>query len=267
VSGVQPDLYAPFANTTREIQANGVTIFRNGQPEAPEKILAALHPGDNLLTFLAASQADGNGGFSGEFALMPVPCAGGESVDLDKSWTIWTDETNSYETDFPASGHWLMARKSVWIPEQYRDRDVWIEVRALVPSHATGVATNGRFRYDSVSYGARFRRNPLLINITPDIHFGQENEIVLAAPASTTSSQSATATSNRPAWSSSRRGRSREIPRPGAWALPFASDHGRTGSTRFQVSVTLREAVFSVVNLRLCALAYRETTHPSSAPD
>ncbi len=177
--GVQPILNKFYADSTREVAANGITIFRNGKPEDPQKVLAALHPGKNLLTFLAASNSDGNGGFSGDFVLLRIPAANGESVDISQGWTIYANETDSYRTDFPAAGTWLLARKSIWIPRQYQNDNVWIEVDSSDPRHASAVATNGRYRYASISYGARFRIEPLLLNITPDIRFGQENEIDL----------------------------------------------------------------------------------------
>ncbi len=179
LNGAQPAFNRFYADSTVEVEANGVTIFKNGKAEDPQKVLEALHSGENLLTFLAAANGDGNGGFSGDFVLLRIPGAKGETVDIGKGWTIYASETDSYQADFPATGRWLMARKSIWIPRQYRNDNVWIEVATKDPSHMTGVATNGRYRYESIAYGARYRIHPFLLNITPDVRFGQENEIDL----------------------------------------------------------------------------------------
>ena len=39
--------------------------------------------------------------------------------------------------------------------------------------------TFGRYRYEANAHGYKFRPTPLLVNITPDVRFGQENEIAL----------------------------------------------------------------------------------------
>ena len=55
----------------------------------------------------------------------------------------------------------------------FKGDDVWMEVDGTVSS----VAVNGRLRYVSNNYGAKISPKPYLVNITPDIRFGEENEI------------------------------------------------------------------------------------------
>ena len=178
--GVEPLWDTLLSGSVREMAINGVLIIKDDRPVNGDKILAALKPGANEFTVLCAARGDtGNGGISGEFALRRIPGAGGEALDLNRGWTVYASETDSYRVDFPAVGKWLLARKSVLIPEQYRGSTVWIEIRAKDSNHATGVSMNGRYRYDSNCYGCKFRPTPLLVNITPDVRFGEENDLVI----------------------------------------------------------------------------------------
>lgn len=159
----------------RRVTVNGLVIFENGRNVNEDKILAALKPGSNDLAILTSGDKDGNGGFFGEIGLRRIPGASGEIVSLQEGWTAYPSDTESVTVSFPAKGQWLLARKQVSIPEKYKDHQVWLEVDG-----ASTAATNGRVRYASNNYGAKISPRPYLVNITPDVKFGQENEIAIA---------------------------------------------------------------------------------------
>jgi len=157
----------------REVSVNGLVIQQNGKTVNQDKLLSVLKPGKNLLTLLSASGPDGNGGFYGDMGFRRLPGASGETMDLNKAWTVYPTEVDPQSVDLPNAGKWLLARRNVIIPAKYRHDQVWIEVDGLPV-----IATNGRVRYASNGNGSP---KPTLVNITPDIHFGEENEIVLGS--------------------------------------------------------------------------------------
>ena len=82
----------------------------------------------------------------------------------------------------PKTGTWLMVRKSVVVPRKYRGDSVWIEVYSTTPNFAQLACVNGVVRCLPnmfKMFGFRYAPNPLLVNITPDIHFGQANDIII----------------------------------------------------------------------------------------
>jgi hypothetical protein len=164
-------------NNLRDVTVNGLTILEKGRPVNQDKILAALKPGKNQLSLLSASGADGNGGFYGEMGFRRIPGASGETMDVSSGWTAYPAETDPKPVDFPAKGEWLMARKNVNVPAKFKGSDVWIEIEG----NASCVAVNGRLRYVSNNYGAKLSPHPYLVNITPDIRFGVDNEIAFGS--------------------------------------------------------------------------------------
>jgi len=159
----------------RRVTVNGVAIYEDGKEVNRDKILATLKPGANELAILTSGDKEGNGGFFGEMGLRRIPGASGEILSLQDGWTAYPSDIESVEVSFPAKGKWLMARKNVTIPDKYKAHQVWLEVDG-----ASTAATNGRVRYASNNYGAKISPRPYLVNITPDVKFGQENEIAIA---------------------------------------------------------------------------------------
>ncbi|MDR1304556.1 MAG: beta-galactosidase trimerization domain-containing protein [Verrucomicrobiales bacterium] len=156
-----------------ELQVNGQVIV-SGTAIANDQLLGALRPGKNLIAILVRAGQDGNAGLIADFVFAPVPGKNAESLTVNDDWTVYPDEITPQTVSLPAKGVWLLARKSITIPDKYQDCDVWLEAPgALV------VAANGRSRYNSNMYGSRYRRNTLLINITPDLKFGAANDVWL----------------------------------------------------------------------------------------
>ena len=114
----------------------------------------------------------------GEFRLRRVPAGNGEEVDLSKNWTIYLKDNDSILKSFPCKVKCVMARKTVMIPEKYRNKTVWLEVKAAKPDMITFVSTNGRMRYHG-RHGSASWLGAMWINITPDIKFGAENDIII----------------------------------------------------------------------------------------
>jgi hypothetical protein len=160
-------------NNLKDITVNGLIILEKGKPVNRDKILSSLKPGKNQLTLLSSSGADGNGGFYGEMGFRRIPGASGEIMDISSGWTVYPVETEPQSVNFPGKGKWMMARKNVNLPVKFKGRDVWIEI----DGNASCVAVNGRLRYVSNNYGAKISPKPYLVNITPDIRFGEDNEI------------------------------------------------------------------------------------------
>jgi hypothetical protein len=161
--------------TPGEMAINGVVVARNENTVAtPAQILAALKPGDNLLTVLSnGRKGDGNGGFTSIFALRRLPA--GEEVDLSADWTGYTSEVDSTKVSFPAQGQWIMLRKQWTLPEASRNvGSVWAEVDGAVAA----VSVNGRVLYNSNRYGSVFpSRGTLRVNITAALKREGQNEI------------------------------------------------------------------------------------------
>jgi len=164
-------------NNLRDVTVNGQLILEKGRQVNQDKILTALKPGKNELVLLSASGADGNGGFYGEMGFRRIPGASGETMDVSSGWTVYPVETDPKSVDFPGKGEWLMARKNINIPAKFKGSDVWIEIEG----NASCVAVNGRLRYVSNNYGAKLSPRPYLVNITPDIRFGEDNEIAFGS--------------------------------------------------------------------------------------
>jgi hypothetical protein len=162
-------------HTDQQMALNGTPIGDKGKYDQAQ-VLAAFKPGENVLSVLCGANGAGNGGMIADFVLCPVPGAGAKTLDLNTGWTVYPTDITSQLVDLPANGDWLMARQTVKIPDQYRDCQVWIEAPGV-----SQVSTNGALRYPSNNYGARYHRSSLLVNITPDIHFGQDNEIALGS--------------------------------------------------------------------------------------
>ncbi len=164
----------------RQMAINGLTIVDHGALVHQDQLLAALKPGANTLTVVCSGNPDGNGGLTGDFCIRRIP--GGDKMDISSGWDLYSSETEKTVVDFPWSGVSLMARKQVVVPEKYRGCDVYIKA-ANVPGkdgQPGFVATNGRWRYTANGYGAKHTdMMPMLINITPDIKFGQPNDIWL----------------------------------------------------------------------------------------
>ncbi|MDR1304558.1 MAG: beta-galactosidase trimerization domain-containing protein [Verrucomicrobiales bacterium] len=158
-----------------ELWVNGSVIV-SGANTDHEKLFAVLKPGNNIVTLLVRAEDDGNGGRINEFMFARVPGKHGEALTVNDNWTVYPDETTPQPVSFPAKGEWMLARKKITVPEKYRDCEVWLEARG-----ATIGAVNGRSRYNSNNYGARNRRAALLINVTPDIKFGADNDVWLGA--------------------------------------------------------------------------------------
>lgn len=160
-----------FAGTA-EMAMNGTVIARNEMPVAtPEQILAALKPGDNLLTILASGRrGDGDGGVTTYFALRRLPA--GKEVDISSDWTGYATEVDPASVSFPARGEWIMLRKQVTLPEGAHD--VWIDVEG----DAAAVSVNGRVLYNSNRYGSIFpSRGVLRVNISAALRKDGPNEI------------------------------------------------------------------------------------------
>lgn len=160
-------------NNVREAAINGRTVMIGGQPAKSEAVLAALQPGLNRLALLSSAGGDGNGGFYGQLGLRRIPGASGEIIDLSRGWTVYPTDVDPQAADFPGKGAWGLARKTVRLPEAAANCTVWIEI----DGSPSAVAVNGRLRYASNNYGARIQPRPLLVNVTPDVRFGADNEI------------------------------------------------------------------------------------------
>jgi hypothetical protein len=167
-------LWTQGFHTDRAMAINGTVLVDKGKYDRAA-VLAALHRGKNVITVLCNANGAGNGGMIADFVLCPVPGANPTgTMDLNSNWTAYTSDITSEQVNLPAAGNWLMLRQTVKIPEQYRNCQVWIETPGL-----SLVSTNGHLRYPSNNYGARYHRDPLLLNITPDIRFGEDNELAL----------------------------------------------------------------------------------------
>ena len=167
-----------FWDNVVEIQLNGQVVSSGEKMTNQEKILSLLKPGKNSISILAKADKDGNGGFIGEIVLLRVPGSSDQTVlPLNKEWTVYPSFVDGQVVDLPRSGTWTLARKQVQIPDRFRDCSVWMEVEGK----GCVVSTNGRSRYNSNIFGSQIHSQPTLVNITPDIRFGEENEIVLAS--------------------------------------------------------------------------------------
>lgn len=162
-----------WMNNLRDMTVNGLPILDQGKPVNGDKILSALKPGKNELALLSVGGKDGNGGFYGEFGFRRIPGASGKVMDISSGWTVYPSEIDPQSANFPAKGEWLMARRNVNIPVEFKGSEVWLEIDGT----ASAIATNGRLRYVSNNYGAKISPRPYLVNITPDIRFGEDNEI------------------------------------------------------------------------------------------
>lgn len=160
----------------RDITLNGVSIGTGTSSIPPEKILAVLKPGKNILRLLSGADADGNGGFYGDIGFRRIPGASGKVVDISKDWTAYPDEISPAKVNLPKSGDWMLVRKKVTVPRELQGREVWLEVDGS-PLLAS---INGQLRYNSNVYGARIASRNLYLNVTPDIVFGGPNEIVFS---------------------------------------------------------------------------------------
>ncbi len=164
-----------FEGSVKEMSINGQLVMKDEKPVDGDKLLQALKPGANFLTLLCAGRNDGNGGFTASFCIKRIPGKDGEQMDISKGWDVFTSEHEKVAADFPWSGNRLLARKKFVVPEKYKDCDVWLEVGG---TSACAAAMNGRLRYASNAYGSKFRcANPLLLNIAPDVRFGEENDL------------------------------------------------------------------------------------------
>ena len=155
-----------------EMAINETLIARDDVPVAtPAQILAALKPGDNLLTYLCnGRKGDGNGGVTSDIELRRLPA--GKEIDISSDWTGYATEVDSAKVSFPARGEWVMLRKPVTVPGSARA--VWIEV----DGDAAAVSVNGRVLYNSNRYGSIFpSRDVLRVNITAALRKDGPNEI------------------------------------------------------------------------------------------
>ncbi|HEY3417711.1 MAG TPA: beta-galactosidase trimerization domain-containing protein, partial [Armatimonadota bacterium] len=164
----------------QELYINGLQIFKNNQPMNESQLLGVLKPGTNTFTMICQGRnLDGNGGLFNPVSLRGIPCANGTVVDISKGWNIYTSDSDSYRADFPAKATSILARKSVFIPNSYKNCSVWVEVKSTDPNQVTTVATNGFLRFIGVRAGDAYWRGAFLMNITPDVKFGEENDLVI----------------------------------------------------------------------------------------
>jgi hypothetical protein len=172
----------PFNGVPDEMAINGLTVVKNDAVVVdPAQVLAVLKPGDNLFTFLSRGRAsDGNGGFTGNLAFRRIPGASGENIDISQGWTAYGDNLAASAVDFPGHGDWTLVRKAFTLPAAKRGASVWLEAESGNDGGPAVVGTNGRTRYCSNGYGAPFNPKPFLVNITPDVRWGEENDLVLA---------------------------------------------------------------------------------------
>jgi hypothetical protein len=164
----------------QELFINGLLVWKNTEPANDDQLLGVLKPGENLFTAIVRGrQGDGDGGLFNPWALRRIPGANGEVQDLSKQWTLYSSDVATHLADFPTTASLCIARKSVVIPASYRDRSVWLEVKTTNPQDCTYVATNGNLRY--IGGGGAYWRGPFLMNITPDVKFGEANDLVIGA--------------------------------------------------------------------------------------
>ena len=157
-----------------EMAINGTVISGDRGPgEEPEKILATLKPGTNLLTVLAKAGGGGNGGFDNIYSLRRLPA--GTFVDISGDWTGYTSDTDSAKVDFPAKGQWTMVRKMVTLTDEERAAgSIWIEIEG----NLAAMSVNGHVLYNSSHYGAMYPPGHLYrVNITADLKKDGPNEI------------------------------------------------------------------------------------------
>lgn len=160
-----------------DVRINGLVIARDTMADQG-KILAALHPGSNEVTVIAGPRRDGIGGMNNLMAVRGIPGAGGEVIELNDGWTLQATETSAKAVVLPLKDAGLMLRRQITIPERMRGSTFWLEVTGE-PRTTRCAAVNGRFRYAANAYGAQFNAAPLLVNVTPDIRFGVDNEIAV----------------------------------------------------------------------------------------
>ena len=160
-----------------EIEINGLPVIKNNQPIGNGRaLLRVLKPGRNRFVMLCRGrQWDGDGGILRVFRLERVPA--GKVLTLRRAWTIYTSMTQTHISNLPAAGRWIMARKMVRIPQRYRGDTVWIQADNPHASHMAVVSVNGMLRYAGIMNPIR----PLLVNVTPDIRFGQTNDIAVGS--------------------------------------------------------------------------------------
>ncbi len=171
----------PMGQYPADAWINAVKVVENNKPVAGVDLLALLRSGTNRLAVLCrARKPDGDGGFAAEIMLRPFTGASAEKLDISSGWIIHASDIDTYRADLPFNGEMVMARKSVLTPERYRNCSVWIEVACADPNHVTVVSTNGRLRFIGPSHGSAHWTGPFLMNITPDIRFGEENDIIIA---------------------------------------------------------------------------------------
>ncbi|HEY3329054.1 MAG TPA: beta-galactosidase trimerization domain-containing protein [Capsulimonadaceae bacterium] len=167
-----------FDSGIRQMAINGLTIVEKSNVVNQDKLAAAIKPGPNLLTVVCTANNEGNGGLAVDFCIRRIPGADGVQLDISKGWDIYSSDVDKTAADLPWTGSCMLARKSVIVPEKYKGGDVWMKVES-----GGFVAVNGRWRYSANGYGAKYTgMQPLLVNITPDIKFGQANDIWLGGP-------------------------------------------------------------------------------------
>jgi hypothetical protein len=170
----------PLMGVPNEIYLNDLLVIKNDKVVAEsDKILAAIHAGENEFKLICRGRnVDGEGGFMGEFMLRRVPGGNGEEIDISKNWIVYLQDNDSIVKSFPCKVNCVIARKTLMIPEKYSDKTVWLEVKAKEPNQITFVSTNGRVRYHGRHASANWL-GAMWINITPDIKFGAENDIII----------------------------------------------------------------------------------------
>lgn len=159
-----------------EMAINGKTIPEGATTSAPpEQVLAALKPGENLLTFLAKPGGGGNGGFDNIYSFRRLPA--GKIVDMSGGWTAYTGDTSTEQVNFPAKGKWTLVRKTLTLSDEEKAAgSIWAEVDGNIAA----VSVNGRVLYFSSHYGAMFRPGEVYrVNLTAALKKDRPNEIAI----------------------------------------------------------------------------------------